>query len=116
MAIQLFSAVIYFPIIVICMIISQIYFEHGHWGIKVRQTLVALICWLTLFTPIVITSATYLAYLTHGRHGHFFWHYTEGFQELNFLVIFLTFALGMIAVFLSGNGIHSVPALSRVSQ
>lgn len=48
------------------------FFERGHWGIKVRQTLVALICWLILFTPIVITSATYLAYLTHGRHGHFF--------------------------------------------
>ena len=80
------------------------FFEHGYWGIKVRQTLVALICWLTLFTPIVITSATYLAYLTHGRHGHFFWHYTEGFQELNFLVIFLTFALGMIAVFCLAMG------------
>ncbi|MDU1505147.1 MAG: hypothetical protein E6907_02275 [Limosilactobacillus vaginalis] len=80
------------------------FFEHGHWGIKIRQILIALACWLILFTPIVITSATYLAYLTHGRHGHFFWHYAEGFQELNFLIIFLTFALGMIAVFCLAMG------------
>lgn len=75
------------------------FFEHGHWETKIRQILVALICWLLLFTPIIITRVTYLAYLTHGRRGHFFWYYSEGFQELNFLIVFLTFALGMIAVF-----------------
>ncbi|MGM9892027.1 ABC transporter permease [Limosilactobacillus sp.] len=75
------------------------YFEHGHWSLKIRQTLVMLLSWLVLFTPIIITTATYLAYRSHGRYGHYFWHYAEGFQELNFLAIFLTFALGMIAVF-----------------
>lgn len=75
------------------------FFEHGHWGLKIRQTIIVIICWLILVVPIIVTSATYLAYLTHGHHGHFFWYYTEGFQELNFLVVFLTFALGMIAVF-----------------
>ncbi len=75
------------------------YFEKGHWGIKIRQTVIMLLSWVVLFIPIIITSATYLAYRTHGHHGHFFWYYAEGFQELNFLVIFLTFALGVTAVF-----------------
>lgn len=75
------------------------YFERGHWKLKIWQSLIMLLSWLVLITPIAITSATYLAYRSHGRHGHYFWHYAEGFQELNFLVVFLTFALGMIAVF-----------------
>ncbi len=75
------------------------YFEHHHWLLKIWQTLIMLLSWLVLFIPIFITTATYLAYRTNGRHGHFFWHYQEGFQELNFLMIFLLFALGMISVF-----------------
>lgn len=80
------------------------YFERGHWGTKIWQTFVMLLSWVVLVIPITITVATYLAYRTRGRHGHFFWHYAEGFQELNFLMIFLTFALGVIAVFCFAMG------------
>lgn len=75
------------------------YFEHGHWLLKIRQTLLMLFSWVLFFLPILITGATYLAYRTHGRRGWAFWHYTEGIQELDFLLIFLTFADGVIAVF-----------------
>lgn len=75
------------------------YYERGHWGTKIWQTLVMLLSWLVFITPIIITTATYLVYRTDNRRGHFFWHYAEGVQELNFLMIFLTFALGTIAVF-----------------
>lgn len=80
------------------------YFERGHWGMKIWQTLIMLLSWITLFIPIIITGATYMAYRTHGHHGYFFWHYTEGFQELNFLMIFLAFALGVTAVFCFAMG------------
>lgn len=80
------------------------YFERGHWGSKVWQTVVVLFSWGVLIAPIVITGATYLAYRANGRHGHFFWHYAEGFRELNFLMIFLIFALGVIAVFCFAMG------------
>lgn len=80
------------------------YFMRGHWGTKIGQTIVTLLSWLVLIVPIMITVATYVAYRSHGRYGHFFWHYTEGFQELNFLMIFLTFALGVIAVFCFAMG------------
>lgn len=75
------------------------YFEKGHWGMKIWQTAIMLLSWVVLIVPIVITSATYLAYRSHGHRGHFFWYYSEGFQELNFLIIFLTFSLGIVAVF-----------------
>lgn len=58
-----------------------------------------LLSWCSLLIPIIITISTYLAYWTHGHYGHFFWHYAEGFRELNFLIIILLFALGMIGVF-----------------
>lgn len=75
------------------------FFERGHWWLKIRQVLVTLLCWVIFVIPCYITIKTYTAYLTNGRHGHFFWHYREGFQELDFLIIFLLFAMGMIAVF-----------------
>lgn len=75
------------------------YFERGHWGLKIWETLVAIFMWILMFIPCVITGMTYWAYRTGGRHGFYFWHYREGFQELDFLMIFLAFALGMIAVF-----------------
>ncbi|WP_373841725.1 ABC transporter permease [Limosilactobacillus sp.] len=75
------------------------FFERGHWWLKIRQVLVALLCWLIFIIPCYVTIMTYRAHLTHGRHGFFFWRYWEGFQEIDFLIVFLTFALGMIAVF-----------------
>lgn len=75
------------------------YFCRGHIFLKVWQTLVTLLFWFLYFIPIVVTIMTYLAYRTHGRYGHFFWHYLEGFTELNFLMVFLTFAFAVTAVF-----------------
>lgn len=80
------------------------YFEKGHWWTKIWQTLVVILVWIILFIPIMITTSTYWAYRTNGQHGHFFWHYAEGFTELNFFMIFLTFAAGVIAVFCFAMG------------
>lgn len=75
------------------------YFESGHILLKIWQTIVMILGWIAFFTPCVITGATYLAYLTHGRYGHYFWRYSEGFDMVNLVIILLVFALGMIAVF-----------------
>ena len=77
----------------------DMYFEHHHWLLKIRQTLLMLLSWCIFLIPIIITTSTYVAYQTNGHHGYFFWYYAEGFRELNFLVIILLFALGMIGVF-----------------
>lgn len=75
------------------------YFEHGHWLLKIWQTLIMLLSWVALFIPIIVTIGSYLAHRTHGRRGFAFWRYAEGFRELDFLAIFLSFAAGVIAVF-----------------
>lgn len=75
------------------------FFTRQHLTLKIRQTIVMLLSWLILLVPIVITTSTYIAYRTKGRLGHYFWHYHEGFQELNFLLVFLLFAIGMVSVF-----------------
>ena len=77
----------------------DMYFEHHHWLLKIRQTLLMLLSWCIFLIPIIITTSTYVAYQTNGHHGYCFWYYAEGFRELNFLVIILLFALGMIGVF-----------------
>lgn len=75
------------------------FFEKGHVLLTIWQIIVLLLCWILFLIPCLVTTLTYIAHETNGRSGFYFWHYSEGFQELNFLLIFLTFACGMIAVF-----------------
>ena len=59
----------------------------------------AILCWLALLVPCVVTIGTYLAYITDGRRGIYFWHYLEGFSELDLLIILL-FIIGLaMAIF-----------------
>lgn len=75
------------------------YFARRHWGRKSWQTLVAILCWLVLLVPCVVTIGTYLAYITDGQRGYYFWHYREGFSELDLLIILL-FCIGVgMAIF-----------------
>lgn len=75
------------------------FFNHGNCRLKIRQIIITLVCWIIFLVPCWITLMTYWAHLSHGRHGHFFWRYPAGFQEIDFLIIILAFALGIIAVF-----------------
>ncbi|MGN1272726.1 MAG: ABC transporter permease [Lactobacillus sp.] len=75
------------------------YFEKGHIWLKIWQTFLMILGWIAFFSPCVITTMTYIAHLTHGRYGYYFWHYSEGFEEINFLLVILCFAVAMIAVF-----------------
>jgi len=36
---------------------TDAYFESGHWGIKIWQTLVGLVGWLAVFIPLIMTAA-----------------------------------------------------------
>lgn len=84
------------------------YFARQHWGRKLWQTLVAILCWLVLLVPCVVTIGTYLAYITDGRQGFYFWHYREGFSELDLLLILLfIIGLGMAVFCLLVGGIQN---------
>lgn len=52
-----------------------------------------------MIIPCIVTISSYLAYLTDHKDGFYFWYYFEDFRELNFLVVFLFFLIGIIAVF-----------------
>lgn len=84
------------------------YFARRHWGRKCWQTLVAILCWLVLLVPCVVTIGTYLAYITDGRRGCYFWHYQEGFSELDLMIILLVcIGVGMAIFCLLVGGIQN---------
>lgn len=83
------------------------YFAKKHVFIKIWQTLVAILCWVLMLTPCVVTISSYLAYLTKQKMGFYFWRYLEGFRELSLLLVFLLFVSGMITVFLFNSIFYS---------
>lgn len=73
------------------------YFEHGHWLLKIEQTLVALIGWVCVVVPIIITARSYIGLQT-GRIKPW-WSYSEGFFEIKFIGILLLFCFAMVLVY-----------------
>lgn len=73
------------------------YFEKGHWGLKIRQTLVALLGWIGVIVPVTIT-ATALWAQSDPRIPHL-WAYPEGIFEIKFLAAVLLFAFAMAGLF-----------------
>lgn len=38
---------------------TDLYFEKGHWWLKIWQTLVAIFGWMCVFVPIIITVTSF---------------------------------------------------------
>ncbi|AEJ23256.1 hypothetical protein WKK_01910 [Weissella koreensis KACC 15510] len=68
------------------------YFSKGKWLLKIRQTIIALFSWICVIVPSYITIATFTSHLTKGKYGHAFWKYSEGIDEIWFLIYLLLFA------------------------
>lgn len=73
------------------------YFESGHWFLKIWQTLVAIIGWLAVIIPIVITVTSFWASFD-DRVPHI-WSYHEGIFEIKFIGIILLFSWVMTTIF-----------------
>ncbi|KIO96093.1 hypothetical protein N624_2207 [Levilactobacillus brevis] len=93
---------------------TDAYFERGHWGLKVRQTLVALVGWICVIVPIVITIAAFLA-VDHPQIPHL-WTYREGIFEIKFIGILLLFAFVMVLLFAVGMTIIQNRKRERVVE
>jgi len=65
------------------------YFDKGHWGLKIWQTLIAILSWLTIIIPIVVTGMSFFAAVT--GHGFAFWRYREGIEEVKFIGVLILF-------------------------
>ncbi|QIL51278.1 hypothetical protein G7084_05000 [Weissella coleopterorum] len=75
------------------------YFAKGHWLLKIWQTSVAIFSWLCVIVPSFITIETFLAHITKGKRGHAFWTYSEGTNEIWFLIYLLLFAASITLIY-----------------
>jgi len=76
---------------------TDAYFESGHWGIKIWQTLVGLVGWLAVFIPLIMTILSVWA--SYDSRIHSFWYYQEGLFEFKFIGILLLFFFALAALF-----------------
>ena len=90
------------------------YFEKGHWFLKIRQTIIALIGWLAVIIPIVITVTSFWASF-NPKIPHV-WSFREGIYEIKFIGIILLFAFVMTAIFSTGMTIIQNRKRDRVVE
>lgn len=72
---------------------SDLFFEKGHWFLKIKQLLIALLGWSCFIVPTFITIASFLYAISKGKYGIAFWKYYEGVFEIKFLLILLAFCV-----------------------
>ncbi|WP_338232628.1 hypothetical protein [Companilactobacillus muriivasis] len=90
------------------------YFESGNLWLKIRQTIVAIIGWLAVIVPIVITVTSFWASF-NPKIPHI-WSFREGIYEIKFIGIILLFAFVMTAIFSMGMTIIQNRKRDRVVE
>lgn len=90
------------------------YFESGHILLKIRQTIVAIIGWLAVIIPIVITVTSFWASF-NPKIPHI-WSFSEGIYEIKFIGIILVFAWVMTVIFSTGMTIIQNRKRARVVE
>ncbi|WP_390404783.1 hypothetical protein [Lacticaseibacillus jixiensis] len=93
---------------------TDAYFERGHWWLKIRQTLVALVAWVCVFVPIVITALSY--YNIHKGRIHPLWHYAEGLFEIRFIAVLLMFLAAVALIYSVGMTLIQVRKRDRLVE
>jgi len=90
------------------------YFESGHLWLKIYQTFVAIIGWVAVIVPIVITITSFWASF-NPKVPHI-WSFREGIYEIKFIGIILLFAFVMTAIFSIGMTIIQNRKRDRVVE
>jgi len=90
------------------------YFESGHLWLKIYQTFVAIIGWVAVIVPIVITITSFWASF-NPKVPHI-WSFREGIYEIKFIGIILLFAFVMTAIFSTGMTIIQNRKRDRVVE
>ncbi|AVW11019.1 hypothetical protein [Lactiplantibacillus paraplantarum] len=76
---------------------SDAYFDSGHWGLKIWQTIVGLVGWLAVIIPITVTILSIWSSYNHRIPR--FWYYHEGIFEFKFIGILLVFCFALASLF-----------------
>jgi len=90
------------------------YFESGHLWLKIWQTIIAIIGWVAVIVPIVITVTSFWASF-NPKIPHI-WSFREGIYEIKFIGIILLFAFVMTAIFSMGMTIIQNRKRDRVVE
>ena len=78
---------------------TDLFFEKGHYLLKFKQIISALIGWVLFIIPSAITIGTYL-YFTSDKHiGWKIWTYPEGIKMIGLLIIIFVFAAFMTLIY-----------------
>jgi len=93
---------------------TDAYFEKGHWGLKLRQTLVAIFGWICVVVPVVVTVCSFWA--AYNPKIPHLWSYSEGVFEIKFIGILLLFAFVMVSLFAVGMTIIQNRKRERVVE
>lgn len=77
-------------------LVKDKYYEKGHWGTKIIQTIVAIIGWVGVILPFIwVFSPIVFPNLSISRYFH---NYSEEMWALWFLIIFLAIAFVVILI------------------
>lgn len=93
---------------------SDAYFEKGHWGLKIRQTLIGLLGWICVFVPVIITVLSFWA--SYNPKIIHLWSYNEGIFEIKFIGVLLLFAFVLVSLFAVGMTIIQNRKRDRVVE
>ncbi|WP_395321021.1 hypothetical protein [Levilactobacillus parabrevis] len=93
---------------------SDAYFEKGHWGLKIRQTLIGLLGWVCVFVPVIITVLSFWA--SYNPKIIHLWSYNEGIFEIKFIGVLLLFAFVLVSLFAVGMTIIQNRKRDRVVE
>lgn len=101
-----------------CQVTQQLYtddyFAKGHLGLKLWQTLVALIGWLCVFVPILVTVISYIGVRFGGIQP--LWRYHEGIYEIQFIGVILLFLASVALIFTVSMTIIQVRKRQRLVE
>lgn len=90
------------------------YFEKGHWGLKIWQTVVGFFGWVCVAVPITLTVLSFWA--SYDPRVIHLWSYNEGIFEIKFIGILLLFAFVTVSLFAVGMTIIQNRKRDRVVE
>lgn len=93
---------------------TDLYFDKGHWGLKIWQTFIAILGWATVIVPIVVTGMSFY-YALSGK-GFAFWRYREGVTEIEFIGVLLLFLAAVALIYTVSMAVIQVRKRERLVE
>lgn len=78
---------------------TDLFFDKGHYLLKVKQVMSALIGWTFFIIPTYITVVSYLYFISDKHVGWKIWSYLEGIELINTLIVIGLFAAFMTLIY-----------------